>query len=174
MKCADARRRGYRGWWEGFLEGGSSAEEHSREPDVEDADEWDEGELAAKRQARRVSSPHTGLTPRQGQMGVTSAMDAKEIVARYDDGRRDLSGARLGAADLPGADLRRAKLPSAGLCGAKLRRADLREADLTEANLSWASLYGADLTGADLTKASLCGADLKSANLESATWRGSW
>ena len=88
------------------------------------------------------------------------AMDAKELIKRYDRGQRDFRKARLDGADLRRAvlykvNLRAARLRGAILISADLSEANLRGADLRDAHLSFADLRGADLAGADLTDATV-------------------
>jgi len=106
---------------------------------------------------RSVRASERLLSSLEQTKGAT-ALDAKEIVERYEAGERDFRWV-----DLHGADL----------TGAKLKRVDLSEATLTlanlrEASLYMASLYGADLGGAILSEANLNGADLSNADLRGA------
>jgi hypothetical protein len=79
----------------------------------------------------------------------------------------NLSGARLG-----GADLFKAYLANADLSGAYLREANLAGTDLNWANLSGANLSGAILGDARPTRANLSGADLNEACLQGAHFGG--
>jgi uncharacterized protein YgiM (DUF1202 family) len=99
---------------------------------------------------------------------MTDLNIADELLERYTQGDRDLSGS----------DLREARLSEANLSRANLSKADLRGADLTNANLKgsnlrFAKLDNADLSGADLRIANLVLADLRNAYLQDASLRGS-
>ncbi len=69
--------------------------------------------------------------------------------------RSDLSGCRMGGANLEGANL----------SGIRMAFADLRGANLTHANLEGTDLAGARLDGANLTGAALARADVHGASL---------
>lgn len=89
----------------------------------------------------------------------------------------DLSGAKLGEAQLIASDLAGVVLVAADLGRANLRDARLSFANLEGANLTSAQLYSADLQGswlyqADLQDARLNGADLTNARLDEADLGG--
>jgi hypothetical protein len=89
----------------------------------------------------------------------------------------DLSGARLGSADLKNkailnkANLSGADLKFAELNGAVLDEANLSNANLRDANLNGATLIYANLNGVNLYDAELLDADLRDANLRDADLR---
>jgi 2-iminobutanoate/2-iminopropanoate deaminase len=83
-------------------------------------------------------------------------MDADELLAKYAEGERNFSSAKLSGINLKGADLREINLTTA----------DLTTANLTSANFYNANLSKASLKGANLTQAYLVEADLSYANLE--------
>ena len=77
----------------------------------------------------------------------------------------NVSGAKLGGADLREANLRGANLPRADLGKANLRGADVRGANLPGANLGGADLSEANFRGANLSRADLVGASFSKVNL---------
>ena len=72
----------------------------------------------------------------------------------------DLSGKKLGGAQLSSANLSGVNLKGADLSGANLSGAYLRNADLSGADLSNAYLGKANMNGANLSNANLTGANL--------------
>lgn len=91
--------------------------------------------------------------------------------------QRNLIGADLEQAFLPGINLSRAQLEKANLKQARLEGANLTEAKMESVNLRQAllegtKLSGAHLTGANLILANLEGADLRQARLEEANISG--
>lgn len=86
----------------------------------------------------------------------------------HSDERPDLSGAKLGNAELGGANLSGATLRWATLEKANAGGANLQNADLSGANFGRSNLREADLSEADLRDANLCEADLTGANLSCA------
>jgi uncharacterized protein YjbI with pentapeptide repeats len=87
-------------------------------------------------------------------------MDAKELLAQYNQGERDFSGIDLGECQLIGTTL-----PDIILRGADLNVANLSSANLSRADLSQAQLNVSRLTGVNLTQANLSGCKLNVANL---------
>lgn len=104
------------------------------------------------------------------KMKPTGSPSATELLAAYEEGRRDfpawnLRSARLITCKLPEINLQEANLVNARLAGADLRGANLERADLTGADLQGANLSRANLTGANLTEANLTNTDFNKAHL---------
>jgi uncharacterized protein YjbI with pentapeptide repeats len=76
-------------------------------------------------------------------VGNKNNMTAEELLAAYDEGERDFSGA----------DLRGAKLNFANLSHADLRGANLSEANLSVTDFSYAVITGANLSDAEINGA---------------------
>ena len=116
------------------------------------------------------------------QGGSAREKEVQELLAKYQEGKREFVTVRLGGADLHGQDLRwssfiqgdfrRADLRDVKLVGSALIRGDLREANLAGADLRWTDLTEADLRGANLSGADLREAILKKVNLEGANLSG--
>jgi uncharacterized protein YjbI with pentapeptide repeats len=109
-------------------------------------------------------------------------MTVQELLKRYQQGKRNFSGADLQDAqlqnvslrhsDLLGANLRGANLYHADLRGVNLSGADLWRANLRQANLQGAIVHGADLRNTTMREANLRGAILRDADLRDALlWR---
>lgn len=87
-------------------------------------------------------------------------MDVKELLAQYNQGRRDFSAIELGECQLIGSEL-----SDIILRGAQLNVANFSSANLSRADLSQAQLNVSRLTGVNLTQANLSGCKLNVANL---------
>jgi uncharacterized protein YjbI with pentapeptide repeats len=87
-------------------------------------------------------------------------MDAKELLAQYNQGKRDFSGIDLAECQLIGT-----ALPDIILRGAFLNVANLSSTNMSRADLSQAQLNVGRLTGVNLTQANLSGCKLNVANL---------
>jgi uncharacterized protein YjbI with pentapeptide repeats len=77
-------------------------------------------------------------------------MTRDELLKKYNEGRRDFSGADLRNANLSNSYLRNAILSNANLSGVDLSGACLSYAYLSYADLSNANLSGANLSGAKI------------------------
>jgi uncharacterized protein YjbI with pentapeptide repeats len=101
-------------------------------------------------------------------------MDVKELLAQYNQGKRDFSDIELGECHLIGAELsdivlRRAQLNVANFSSANLSRADLSQAQLNVSRLTGVNLTEANLSGCKLNVANLIRATLVDANLATAS-----
>ncbi|MGC9525359.1 MAG: pentapeptide repeat-containing protein [Limnospira sp.] len=97
------------------------------------------------------------------------AMEAEELLDRYQRGERHFQSVDLGGANLSGVHLKQVDLSGADLGGANLSWAVLTEAELTGANLTRADLQSALLASAHLDRTQLNGANFSRADLRFAS-----
>jgi formylglycine-generating enzyme required for sulfatase activity len=96
-----------------------------------------------------------------------NAMSAKELIEKYQAGRRNFKNL-----DLSGVDLSWEDLSDVDFQGADLEKARFRGATLVKANFSGSNLKHSDLSETNLAQVNLCGADLRGVNLRGMTWSG--
>lgn len=99
---------------------------------------------------------------------------AEDIIAAYQAGERDLTGANLTGENLRGTNLSSVYLTGADLTGANLMGANLIGVDFGGANLDSANFSGANLDTANFSGAYLSGANLSDANLSGANFSGAF
>ncbi|BAD78449.1 serine/threonine kinase [Synechococcus elongatus PCC 6301] len=105
------------------------------------------------------------------------SLNARDILATYQRGRRDFSQQPLNRIDLsesqlPSVNFQGAQLKESLFVAAQLERADFGQANLHRANLRRANLHQAYFGNADLSFANLQKADLSDAILSNANLRG--
>ncbi|AZB73695.1 serine/threonine-protein kinase [Synechococcus elongatus] len=114
--------------------------------------------------------------PTTGGLGRAS-LNARDILATYQRGRRDFSQQVLNRIDLsesqlPGINFQGSQLKESIFTATQLERADFGQANLHRANLRRANLHQAYFGNADLSFANLQKADLSDATLSNANLRG--